>query len=107
MAIDASRCLKNPPAFLRGITQFRGHLCGFRLFLGPLFEFIWRVNVNAEKHLGVLGAAILGTLANINAWFIWIDPHVVFTVGNQVGLSSQTWDPKTVVGIRGRSEEHT
>src|SRR5580704_4318460 len=86
MAINASCCLKNPPAFLSCIIHLCGHFCGFRLFLNPLLEFIWRVHVNTEKHLGVLGTAILGTLANINAWFIWIHPHVVFTVGDQVSL---------------------
>src|SRR5580692_3191791 len=98
MAIDASRCFKNPATFLRTLT----HLCRFRLLLNPLFELIWRVNVNTEEHLGMLGAAILGTLADENACFVWIDPHVVYTVWNQVGLSSQTRDPKTVVRIRGK-----
>src|SRR5580704_4230924 len=84
MAIDASCGFKNPPAFFRAFT----HLCAFRLFLNPLSEFIWWVHVNTEKHLGVLGAAILGALTDIDARFIWIHPHVVFTVGDQVSLSS-------------------
>jgi len=52
-----------------------------------------------------LGAAILGALTDIDARFIWIHPHVVFTVGDQVSLSSQPRDPKTMVGIRGEQSD--
>src|SRR5579863_746305 len=98
MAVDASSSFKNPATLIHCITDLRR----FRLFANPLLELIWRVDVNTEKHLRVLGAAILSTLAEKNAGFIGIDPHVVDAVWNQVRLSRQTWDPKTVVRIRGK-----
>src|SRR5450631_1259407 len=47
----------------------------------------------------MLDPAILRALADVNAGFMWIDPHAVGAVGNKISLACQFRDPEAVVGI--------
>lgn len=73
------------------------------MFLGgdPISELLGRIDVDTEEHFGVLRAAVLGALAEVYAGFVRIDPCGIDAIGNEVGFSSELWNPKAVVGIDG------
>ena len=48
------------------------------LLLRPAIEFIARLDVDTQKHFGVLRAAILGTLPQVQPSLVWINPHACF-----------------------------
>ena len=49
----------------------------------------------------MLRSAILRTLAEVETSLLWIEPHGIWVVGNQVGLTAQTGNPEAVIGVRG------
>ena len=95
MAIDASSFFEDVATGSDGTGRIGN------LFLGgnPFAETFWRINVDAKEHLGVLSAAVLGTLADVHAGFVWFHPHGVDAIGDQVGLAGELRNPETVVGV--------
>lgn len=95
MAIDASSFFEDVATGSDG-TGWIGNL-----FLGgnPFAETLWRINVDAKEHLGVLSAAVLGTLTDVHAGFVWLHPHGVDAIGDEVGLAGELRNPETVVGV--------
>ena len=75
------------------------------LFLDPTVELIARLDVDAQKHLGVLGSAILCALPQVKTGLMWVDPRAIDTVGNQVGLAGKTGNPEAVIRIRGKQSD--
>src|SRR5579871_4836377 len=53
----------------------------------------------------MLGSAILRTLAEIESSLLRINPHTVWVIGNQICLTRQPWDPKTVIRIDGQQPD--
>src|ERR1700689_3366920 len=82
MAVDAGRCFKNPAPFCHCVTR----QCLLSFFLDPLVELPLRINVNTQEHLGGLHPTKLRALTDIHSNFMWIDPHVVNAVRNQIRL---------------------
>ena len=82
--------------------------CAFRsvrrltLLLHPAVELIARLHIDAQQHLGVLRAAILGALPQVQSSLVRIDPHAVFAVWNQVRFPGQTRHPEAVIGVGGK-----
>src|SRR6201987_3446295 len=95
VAVDAGGRLEYPLS-LRNSLTYRRRLA---LLLNPLVKFIPRLDIHAQQHLGVLGPAILRTLAEVNADLLRVDPHRVGMVGNQISLTRQPWNPEAVVRI--------
>src|SRR5580658_10075138 len=75
------------------------------LLLDPLLELLRRINVNPQEHFGMLDAAILSALAKIESCLLRVDPGVIRVVRNQVRLSGQSGQPKTVIGIGRKQSE--
>lgn len=65
----------------------------------PAIKTFPALNVNTQKHLGVLGTAELRTLAQIDACLIRVNPHAVRMIGNQIRFSGQARHPKAMVDI--------
>src|SRR5438105_10681770 len=95
MTIDAGSGLKHPPPFGNNIA----YGCRLPLLLDPAVELVAGLDVNAQKHFGVLCPAILRALAHVKARLVRVDPRAVGVVRNQVCLTRQSWDPETVVRI--------
>src|ERR1700724_533989 len=74
MAVDAGSGLEYALPLVNGIS------CGCRLplLLDPAIKLIARLNINTQKHFGVLCPAILRPLAQIKTRLVWIDPHILF-----------------------------
>src|ERR1700688_2113408 len=49
----------------------------------------------------MLRSAILRTLAEVETSLLWIEPHGIRVIGNQVGLTAQAGNPEAVIGVRG------
>jgi hypothetical protein len=97
VTVHAGGLLEDPaPPGHRGLLPGRT-----RLLLHPALEILGSVGVDAEEHLGVLGAAVLGALAEVEARLPGLDPHLVPPVGDEVRLSRQARDPEAVVGVGG------
>ena len=99
MAIDAGSRFKDAASLDNGVAQMR------RLALpgDPLGEIIRGLhNRNAQQHLGVLCAAILSALSQEKSLFVRVDPHTIRVIRNQIGFTSEPWNPKTVIGIGGQ-----
>ena len=101
VAVHAGGSFEDTAAFRHGIIIHRRLL----LLLNPSAELFRRIDINAQKHLGMLDAAILSALAKINSGLLRIDPGVIRVVRNQVRLPGQARHPKTVVGIGGKQSE--
>ena len=84
MAVDASRSLENEPARGRG----RIVLGQLLLLLHPSIKVLTGVHIDAEQHLRVLRAAVLGALADEKAGPFRLNPHRVYFVGDEVRLAS-------------------
>ena len=65
----------------------------------PAVELIARLHIDTKEHLGVLSAAVLGTLADVHAGFVWLHPHGVDAIGDEVGLAGELRNPEAVVGV--------
>ena len=70
-------------------------------------EILGAVNVNPQQHLGVLRAAILRALAEINAGLVRIHPHLVDAIRNQVCLSRQAGEPRSCGPCRRKAASRT
>src|ERR1700722_115539 len=53
----------------------------------------------------MLCSAILRTLAEVETGLLWIEPHGIGVIGNQVGLTAQTRNPEAVIGVRGEKRD--
>src|ERR1700690_3853016 len=82
VTVDARSRLENMPSLRRVGTL----LCRLLLLLNPAPEFLLRLHVHPQQHLGMLGPATLRTLPEIKAGVAGVDPHGVRMVGNQDGL---------------------
>lgn len=73
------------------------------LFFGgyPFTELLGRIDVDTQEHFGVLRAAILGTLADVHADFVRLDPNGVDAIGDEVGFAGELRNPKAVISIGG------
>ena len=69
------------------------------LLLNPTLEILLRLYVHTQQHLGVLGSAILGALAEVESRFVRVDPHIIGVIGDQVGLTREARNPEAVIGI--------
>src|SRR5262245_1542145 len=92
VAVDAGSLLENKPAG-RSVRIVLGE---FLLLLHPAVEVLTRVYIDAEQHLCMLGAAVLGALAQKQPGALRLDPHRVHLVGDEVCLAGQTRHPETV-----------
>jgi hypothetical protein len=95
MAIDARRRFKH--AFAGG----RGRLGQLLLLMNPPLEFLARLHVDPQQHLGVLSSTTLCALPQKQSRFMRIDPHLIRVIRNQVGLASQSRHPEAVVCVGG------
>src|SRR6266576_4579586 len=82
VTVHAGRRLEDLPAASDGGIRARRSALRF----DPAVEVLARVDVHAQQHLGVLRAAILGALAEVEARLARVDPHRIRVVGNQVRL---------------------
>src|SRR6267142_3339932 len=67
----------------------------------PALKIFGSVYRDAEKHLRVLRAAVLGALAEIDPPLVRVYPHFVYAVRNQVCLSGKLRNPEAVIGVGG------
>src|SRR5579859_5554748 len=98
VAIHAGSSFKNALPLGGGIIRLRG----LALLPDPAVELSLRLNVHPQKHLGMLNAAVLRALSQIKPRLLWVNPHNVRVVGNQVRLAGQPRHPKAVVSVRGK-----
>src|SRR5882757_3416480 len=73
------------------------------LFLHPSLKVLRRVHIHTQQHLRVLGAAVLGALAQEKPSPFRLNPHRVYFVGDEVRLARQTRHPETVHNV-GRTQ---
>ena len=64
------------------------------LLLNPSVEFILRLDINTQQHLGVLCPAILRTLAEVNSGLLRVDPHCVGVVRESDQSYRRAAEPK-------------
>ena len=64
-----------------------GNVSGLFLRGDPGAELFGRIDVDAKKHFGVLGAAVLGALTEIHTGLVRIDPDGIDAIGNEVGFA--------------------
>src|SRR4029077_18612845 len=57
------------------------------------------IDRDSQKHLRVLGSAILRALAEKNAGAVRVHPHAVGVIRNQVGFASELRNPEAVVRV--------
>src|SRR6202046_2976776 len=81
VTVDASGGFKRAPALDRTLTRD----CRTLLLLDPTVELLARLHVNTQQHLGMLHAAILRTLAEVETGLVRVDPTAVGVVRNQIG----------------------
>src|SRR5215470_3263711 len=72
------------------------------LLVCPSLEVFRAIYVHAQKHLCVLCPAVLRTLPEKQARIVGIEPSLVWVIRNQVCLSRELGNPKTVVRISGK-----
>src|SRR6476646_11561407 len=97
MTVDAGGSLEDAPPSVYSVIRVRLLI----LLLNPAFELIAGLDIDAQKHLGVLCAAILRTLPQENARLMRINPHRIYPIGNQIGFARKARNPKAVIGIGG------
>src|SRR5690606_8721709 len=66
----------------------------------PTLESARWIDVDAEEHVGVLGAAVLGALPEVEARVLGLEPEAVRASRDQVGLPGESGDPETVTDVR-------
>src|SRR5580693_1739770 len=79
-----------------------GRTSGFRrplLLMHPPFELPARLHVDAQQHFGMLSTAVLRALAQEDARFVRIDPHLIWVIGNEVGFARKARHPEAVIRI--------
>src|SRR6516165_8651954 len=67
----------------------------------PGLEVARGLDDDPEEHVGVLGAAILGALAEVQAGAVSLEPHAIGATRDQVGLAAQPGYPEAVAHVRG------
>src|SRR2546426_920163 len=95
MTIDAGSGLEYPPPLRNNIA----YGCRLPLLLDPAVELVAGLDINAQKHFGLLCPAILRARAQVESRLVRIDTRAVGVVRNQFCLTRQSWDPETVVRI--------
>src|SRR5271154_4040680 len=80
VAIDACGLLEYATSRVHSI-RIRG-----RQFLSrdPRLELCRRVDVYAQQHLGVLRAAILRALTEVQSGLVWFHPHRIAAIWNKI-----------------------
>src|SRR5258706_9575258 len=101
VTVDTSRSFENEAPGGGG----RVVLGELLLSLHPSLKVLRRVHIHTQQHLRVLGAAVLGALADEKPRPFRLNPHRVHFVGDEVGLASQTRHPETVHNVRGTQIE--
>ena len=77
-------------------------MAGLFLRANPRAEIFCALHRYAQKHLGVLRAAVLRALAKKGARLFGIHPHLVNAIRNQVGFPRKLGNPEAVVGVGGK-----
>src|SRR5258708_28767402 len=67
--------------------------------MNPTFKLLGRLHVDGKKYLGVLRSAIWRALSQEHACLVWINPHLIGVIWNQIGLAAEPRHPKAVVRI--------
>src|SRR6516162_3933236 len=95
VAVDAGSVLED---LLPG-DNARVLSCRLLLAANPGGEVLGTIDRDTQKHLCVLGPAILRALAEENACALRVHPHPVRMIGNKICLARELRNPKAVVGI--------
>src|ERR1051325_7121977 len=95
MTIDAGGLLENQTASGRA----RIVLGQLLLLLDPAVEFLARIHINAEQHLCMLGATVLGALAEKQSGALRLNPHRVYFIRDEVRLAGQARYPEAVHNV--------
>ncbi len=74
-------------------------VCRLLLRTNPGVKIFGAVHRHPQKHLGMLRAAILRALPEINPRLSRIHPHLVNAIRNQISFPPKLGNPKTVVGV--------
>src|SRR6476646_9800207 len=101
MTVDAGGSLEDAPPSVYSVIRLRLLI----LLLNPAFELIAGLDIDAQKHLGVLRAAILRALSQVKTRLVRINPHRIHAIGNQIGLARKARNPEAVIGISGSQGE--
>src|SRR5262249_41616310 len=62
--------------------------------LNPTLKFAGRIDNDANKHVGVLRAAVLSALPKVEPGLVRLEPHTVDAAWDEVGLAGQPGRPK-------------
>lgn len=73
--------------------------CWLSLVVDPGRKFVWTIYRNAQEHLRVLDAALLGALAKKYSGVLWVHPYAVGMIWDEVCLAGKLRNPEAVVGI--------
>src|SRR5215471_6986890 len=97
MTVDARLAQEGgPPGAYLGSLDGRLPLVG-----QPGLEVARGIDDDPDEHVGVLGAAILGALPEVQAGLVGLEPHAIGATRDQVGLAAQPRYPEAVAHIRG------
>lgn len=103
MAIQAWTCLENHLSPRHRARRYRL----LTLFLDPPVELSPGLNVNLQKHFGVLRSAELRALANVDPGFLWINPHSIGVIRYEIHLARKTRHPEAVIRICGNQRQES
>ena len=78
----------------RRAASVAGSVARFQLALYPCLVIRWLLGHNHDSHMRVLGAAVFGAGARVNAFVIRLYADEVGMVGNQIDLSMECRDPE-------------
>ena len=92
VTVDAGRALEE----LAACPASGGPVGGLPLGESPGLELGFRLHDDPQQHVGVLRAAVLGALADVDARLVGLHPEVVLAVRNQVGLPRELGNPEAV-----------
>src|SRR6202034_1523363 len=73
VAVDAGGGLEYPLSLRNRVMRQRR----LALLLNPPVKLLLRLDINPQQHFGVLRAAVLRTLAEVNSSLLRVDPHGV------------------------------
>src|SRR5215475_9871197 len=96
MAVDARGGEKEPAPGCRPWVFRRGLPLGRH----PTGELFRGIRDNTNEHLRVLRPAIFGAVAAVYASLLWLDPHPVDAVRDQIGLPREFRGPETMYDVR-------
>src|ERR1700688_134031 len=95
VAVDACSVFEHLPA----CHNARVLNCELLLAANPRREVLRTIDRYAQKHLRMLGPAILRALAEKNSCVVRIHPHPVRMIGNKVCLARKLRNPETMVCV--------